>query len=57
MNAAEKIIEQAKKKNDLTESFLRYFTVKLAAAPEQIESVYKIRYHVYCEEFGSKSND
>lgn len=45
------VIDQEKKKDSLTESFLQYFTVDLATTPAQKESVFNIRYRVYCEEF------
>ena len=52
MNTQAKVIDQEKNKVSLTESFLQYFTIGLATTPAQKESVYKIRYRVYCEEFG-----
>ena len=52
---AVKVIEQ--QNDSLTESFLRYFSIELATTPEQIKSVYKIRYRVYCEEFGYEPED
>ena len=52
---AVKVIEH--EKDSLTESFLRYFSIELATTPEQKESVYKIRYRVYCEEFGYEPAD
>lgn len=55
MNTAEKIIEQ--QKDSLAESFLQYFTIDLATTPAQKEIVYKIRYRVYCEEFGYEAAD
>ena len=55
MNTAAKVIEQ--ESDSLTESFLRYFTICLATTPAQKESVYKIRYRVYCEEFGYEPVD
>ncbi len=36
----------------LTENFLRYFDVHLAVTEEQKRNVYRIRYRVYCQEFG-----
>ena len=36
----------------LAESFQRYFSVHFATMPEQRNDVYKIRYRVYCDEFG-----
>jgi N-acyl amino acid synthase of PEP-CTERM/exosortase system len=50
MNTAVKVIER--EEDSLTESFLQYFTIDLATTPAQKKSVYKIRYRVYCEEFG-----
>jgi N-acyl amino acid synthase of PEP-CTERM/exosortase system len=32
--------------------FASYFDLSLALTPEQRASVYQVRYHVYCEEFG-----
>jgi len=54
---AKKTIDQEEKKDSLTESFLQYFTVGLAITPAQKENVYKIRYRVYCEEFGYEPAD
>mgnify|MGYP000031196242 CR=1 FL=1 len=54
---AKKVIDQEQKKVSLTESFLQYFTVGLAITPAQKENVYKIRYRVYCEEFGYEPAD
>ena len=39
-------------KNPLTETFLNYFTVHLADTPQLREHAYRIRYRVYCDEFG-----
>ena len=36
----------------LAENFQNYFTIELASTPEEKQSVYEIRYRVYCEEFG-----
>ena len=36
----------------LTDSFRHYFKINLALSEEQKQSVYGIRYRVYCEEFG-----
>ena len=55
MNTATKVIEQDQ--GSLTESFLKYFTIDLASTPVQKERVYKIRYRVYCEEFGYEPAD
>jgi len=54
---ARKLIDQEQKKDSLTESFLQYFAVDLAITPAQKEDVYKIRYRVYCEEFGYEPTD
>ncbi|CAA0123489.1 Uncharacterised protein [Halioglobus japonicus] len=35
----------------LVEEFQRYFSIEQATTPAQLESVYKVRYRVYCEEF------
>jgi len=40
------------KATSLVEDFQEYFDLVLATTPEQLESVYHIRYRVYCEEFG-----
>ncbi len=40
-----------KKRVSLVEDFQRYFTIERAATPAQLESVYRVRYRVYCEEF------
>lgn len=52
MTAAVKILEHEKKRDSLSDNFLKYFSVDLAATPAQKKSVFKIRYRVYCEEFG-----
>ena len=36
----------------LVEDFQRYFKLELATSPEVLERVYRVRYRVYCEEFG-----
>ena len=36
----------------LTENFLSYFDINLAATEAQKKEVYGIRYSVYCDEFG-----
>ena len=41
----------------LVESFQRYFSVSLALTPAQKSDVYKVRYRVYCEEFGYEPID
>lgn len=38
--------------SDLFLDFARYFELSLALTSEQKESVYRLRYDVYCEEFG-----
>ena len=40
-----------KKSKSLVEEFQRYFTIEQANTPEQLNSVYRVRYRVYCEEF------
>jgi N-acyl amino acid synthase of PEP-CTERM/exosortase system len=40
-----------KKSESLIEEFQRYFSIEQATTPAQLESVYKVRYRVYCEEF------
>jgi N-acyl amino acid synthase of PEP-CTERM/exosortase system len=40
------------KAGSLIEDFQEYFRLELATTPEQLESVYRIRFRVYCEEFG-----
>lgn len=39
-------------KPSLAKSFCQYFDVNLAVTPEQKRDVYRVRYRVYCEEFG-----
>jgi N-acyl amino acid synthase of PEP-CTERM/exosortase system len=39
-----------KNRLSLTENFHKYFSVDLATTPEQMRSVFNIRYRVYCEE-------
>ncbi|MEH6571326.1 MAG: PEP-CTERM/exosortase system-associated acyltransferase [Halioglobus sp.] len=39
------------KTTSLVEDFQEYFNLELATTPLQLESVYRIRYRVYCEEF------
>ncbi len=41
----------------LAENFLRYFEVHLANSQAQKRDVYRIRYRVYCEEFGYEPAD
>ena len=40
------------KKSSIVEDFQEYFDVELATTPEQMAMVYRIRYRVYCQEFG-----
>jgi len=46
-----------KKKSSIVEDFQEYFDVELATTPEQMAKVYRIRYRVYCEEFGYEEAD
>jgi N-acyl amino acid synthase of PEP-CTERM/exosortase system len=39
------------KTTSLVEDFQEYFDLEMAQSPDQLESVYRIRYRVYCEEF------
>jgi len=39
----------------LTDNFVKYFSVELATTPEQLKNIFRIRYRVYCEEFGYES--
>lgn len=41
----------------LAENFLRYFDVRFAASDEERADVFRIRYRVYCEEFGYEPLD
>ncbi|MEH6567744.1 MAG: PEP-CTERM/exosortase system-associated acyltransferase [Halioglobus sp.] len=40
-----------KKATSLVDDFQEYFDLGLATTPPQLESVYRVRYRVYCEEF------
>ena len=40
-----------KKTTSLVDDFQEYFDLNLATTPSQLESVYRVRYRVYCEEF------
>lgn len=40
------------KRTSLVEDFQQYFALALVMTPEQLESVFRVRYRVYCEEFG-----
>jgi len=42
----------SEKESSIVEDFQEYFDVELATTPEQMAKVYRIRYRVYCEEFG-----
>ena len=46
-----------KKSESLVEDFKRYFNLELATTPLQLQSVYRVRYRVYCEEFGYERAD
>ncbi len=37
---------------NLAESFNKYFSVDLATTPEQKQEIFRVRYRVYCDEFG-----
>ncbi len=41
-----------KQEHSLIDDFLRCFDVALATTEEQKKATYRVRYHVYCEEFG-----
>lgn len=43
---------QNNKNESLTAHFLEYFSVSQAVTPEQKNDAYRIRYRVYCDEFG-----
>ena len=45
------VIFMDKKNTSLVEEFQRYFTIEQALTQEQLNSVYRVRYRVYCEEF------
>jgi len=45
------------KKKSIVEDFQEYFDVELATTPEQMAKVFRIRYRVYCEEFGYEEAD
>ena len=42
----------AEDKTSIAEKFLQYFHVELATSAEQKQSVFQVRYRVYCDEFG-----
>jgi N-acyl amino acid synthase of PEP-CTERM/exosortase system len=42
---------------DLAEEFKKYFSVDLATTPEQKLETYRVRYRVYCDEFGFEDGD
>jgi len=46
-----------KKTTSMVEDFQEYFDLDLATTPAQLESVYRIRYRVYCEEFHYEPSD
>lgn len=41
-----------KRQRSLLEDFQEYFELELATSQAQLDSIYQIRYRVYCEEFG-----
>ncbi|MCB1688776.1 MAG: PEP-CTERM/exosortase system-associated acyltransferase [Halioglobus sp.] len=41
----------------LVEDFQRYFSIEQVTTPAQLESVYRVRYRVYCEEFHYEPTD
>ena len=41
----------------LVEDFQKYFTLELVSTPEHLKAVCRIRYRVYCEEFGYEPRD
>lgn len=45
-------VQITEKTSSLVEDFQEYFALELVSSREQLESVYRIRYRVYCEEFG-----
>jgi N-acyl amino acid synthase of PEP-CTERM/exosortase system len=47
----------SKKETTLLQDFQEYFELEMVSTPEQMESVYRIRYRVYCEEFGYEPAD
>lgn len=44
-----------KNEPSLAEAFLDYFAIDLATSPRQLEAVERVRYRVYCQEFGYES--
>ena len=46
-----------KSKSSLVEDFQEYFELALVSTQEQLENVYRMRYRVYCEEFGYEPAD
>ena len=54
MNGIAKVTES---KPSLVEDFQNYFSLELATSPEQMEAIWRIRYRVYCEEFGYEAAD
>lgn len=52
-----KLGKKMKKSMPLAEAFSQYFDVDLAISEELKKEVYKLRYRVYCEEFGYESKE
>lgn len=46
-----------KDRRSLVDDFQEYFDLALATTESQLESVYQIRYRVYCQEFGYEPED
>jgi N-acyl amino acid synthase of PEP-CTERM/exosortase system len=44
-------------KTSIIDDFKQFFDIVLATTPEQMAMVYRIRYRVYCEEFGYENSD
>lgn len=44
-------------KTSIIDDFQQFFDIALATTPEQMAMVYRIRYRVYCEEFGYEDSD
>ena len=51
------MMKQSANTTTLIEDFQKYFDIELATTPETMESVFSIRYRVYCEEFGYEPPD
>lgn len=45
------------RKKSIIDDFQEYFDVELALTPAQMERVFRLRYRVYCEEFGYEEAD